>query len=677
MSKSVPGIPPLEQLEPRQMLAFASYAQLIHQDLAAANFPQLTGRGTTVAVIDSGVNYELSELGGGIGEAYKVIAGYDFYDNDPDPMDEFGHGTSVAATIAGTSWTQGGIDYQGIAPEARIAALRVGNFFLSNEAILNALQWVIDNRRKYNISVVNMSLGSGNFNEIEIDAFSPILKKMADLGIFVVCASGNSNDGAAPPIHQDGVASPAADPNTFAVGAIDGNDVIADFAQRGTELDLLAPGVSIVLPGIDGELEPIDGTSFASPMVAGTAALIKQLDPSALTHDIGSVLMSSGAPNLDGDDESFGTSGLRFSRLDIDAALKLAKQRIGKYPSLNFGTRFDTAVDTQGILHAAWYDEPNHRVLYATRDAAGLWSNAYIVDNQGDVGLNLSIAVDALGHVGIAYFDGTNTAVKYATPAADPADGFDTVFVDSEKHVGLSPSLGYDIQGNGYIAYYRRSGGDLRLATMNRDTGAWTPSTIDGLGGADVGIECSLDVGEAAFHVPDGFTTFNTTVAIAYADSTNGNLRYARKILDDPSDVWTVTTVDDTNGVRNINLALHLPTGGTGLQAQIAYQDASTADVKYAYRNVNFFVETVAAPGRLGNYVQMYFDGRNTPLVVYSNDVTKQLFIASRAGVNSWIKRPSVLSFGPHSTTLNKRTNSVFFSWLTQDQSSVEELQVI
>jgi hypothetical protein len=678
MSKSVPGVSAaLEPLEPRQLLAFANYAQLIHQDLALANFPQLTGRGTTVAVIDSGVNYDLPELGGGIGEAFKVIGGYDFFNNDPDPMDEFGHGTSVASTIAGSPWSQGGIDYQGIAPEARIVALRVGNNSFPSDAIIKSLQWVIDNRRKFNISVVNMSLGRGNFNEIELDEFSPVLKKLADLGIFVVCASGNSNDGAAPPIHQDGVSSPAADPNTFAVGAIDGDDVIADFAQRGTELDLLAPGVSIVLPGIDGSLEPIDGTSFASPMVAGTAALIKQLDPSALAHDIGSALMTSGAPNLDGDDESFGTSGLRFSRLDIDAALKLAKQRIGKYESLNFGTRFDTALDSQGILHAAWYDEANQRVLYSTRDAAGLWSNAYIVDDAGDVGLNLSISVDALGHVGIAYFDATNTAVKYATIATDPADGFATEFVDSNKHVGLSPSLGYDIQGNAYIAYYRRSGGDLRLATMDRTTGAWTPTTIDGLGGADVGIECSLDVGEAAFHVPDGFTTFNTTVAIAYADSTNGDLRYARRILDDPSDVWTVTTVDDANGVRNINLALHLPTGGTGLQAQIAYQDASTADVKYAFRNIDFFVETVAAPGRLGNYVQLYFDGNNTPLVVYSNDTLKQLFIATRTGTNTWFKRPSVLSFGPHSTALNKRTNSVFYSWLTQDLSAVEELQVI
>jgi hypothetical protein len=299
------------------------------------------------------------------------------------------------------------------------------------------------------------------------------------------------------------------------------------------------------------------------------------------------------------------------------------------------------------------------------------------VDDAGDVGMNLSISVDAMGHVGVAYFDATNTAVKYATPAADPGAGFETEVVESNKHIGLSPSLGYDIQGNAYLAYYRRSGGDLRLATMDRDTGDWTYNTIDGLGGADVGIECSLDVGEAAFHVPDGFTVFNTTVAIAYADSTNGNLRYARKIIDDPDDVWTVSLVDDTNGVRNINLALHLPTGSTGLQAQIAYQDASTADVKYAYRNGNFFVETVAAPGRLGNYVQMYFDGRNTPLVVYSNDVTKQLHIASRTGVNSWVRRPSVLSFGPHSVALNKRTNSVFLSWLNSDQSAVEELQVI
>src|SRR5687767_5494937 len=95
---------PLELLEPRRMFVFSEYAQLIHQDLAIQNFPQATGAGQTVAIIDSGINYNLTQLGGGIGPGFKVLGGFDFADNDADPMDTLGHGTSVAATVAGTPW---------------------------------------------------------------------------------------------------------------------------------------------------------------------------------------------------------------------------------------------------------------------------------------------------------------------------------------------------------------------------------------------------------------------------------------------------------------------------------------------------------------------------------------------------------------------------------------------
>jgi len=240
----------------------------------------------------------------------------------------------------------------------------------------------------------------------------------------------------------------------------------------------------------------------------------------------------------------------------------------------------------------------------------------------------------------------------------------------------LYPSLGYDLQGNGYLAYYRRSGGDLKLATLDRDSGTWTRELIDGADGADVGAESSLDVGEAPFHVIDGFTVFNTTIAIAYADSTNGNLKYARLNLDNADDDWFISTVDDTSGVAHINLSLHFGSPQTGLQAQIAYQDVATADVRYAYRNQDWFVETIASTGRLGYRVQMYFN-RNTPIVVYSNEGQQALFTALRTGPDTWTSRRTTPTSGPQSVAQNKRTNSVFLSWLNPDQTDVLSLQVI
>jgi subtilisin family serine protease len=663
-------------LEPRRLLAFDDYAQLIDQDAAVSRFPGANGAGTTVAVIDTGINYNLAMLGGGIGPGKKVLGGFDFVDNDADPMDEDGHGTAVAAAIAALPYRRGFDDYQGIAPRANLVGLRVGSsdaIPVSN--IERALRWVIDNRRTFNISIVNLSVGSGNFPDAETDSLSDEFQRLRDLGIFVVAASGNENDASAGPIDEDGVSSPAADPNVFAVGAVDAGDVISTWTQRGDELDLLAAGVDVVLPERTGALSMINGTSFAAPQVAGAAALIKQLDPSALAGDIGSVLMASGAPNRDGDAEAGDTTGLLFSRLDVDAALELARQRVGKYVSLNFGSRFDTALDSQGILHAAWYDTTVGRVLYSSRDAAGLWSNAYIVDASSDVGAALSIAVDQSGHVGVGYFDYTNTAVKYASFTVD--DGWTSTFVDTPKHVGLSPSLGFDIDGNAYLAYYKRSGGDLRLATLDRDANEWSIVTVDGFDGSDVGIDLSLDVGEAAVRTNGGFTVYDTTVAIAYADSTNGNLKYARLDIDDPEAEWFVAVVDDTNGVAHVSLNLHEGVTVVGLQAQIAYQDTNTADVRYAYRNVDWFVETVAGPGKLGDYVQLYFAPDNRAQVIYSNRDQKTLYTALRTGGNAWAIQRSTPSFGPHSLALNERSGDAIFSWLNRPRTNVFSTVVV
>src|SRR5207244_13987 len=100
------------------------------------------------------------------------------------------------------------------------------------------------------------------------------------------------------------------------------------------------------------------------------------------------------------------------------------------------------------------------------------------------------IAVDSMGKEGIGYYDATNSAVKYA--------GFDngvfsTRVIESDKSVGTSPSVAFDIDGNAYLGYYQKSGGNLRLATLDRDANAWTRATVDGTNGTDVGADLSLD----------------------------------------------------------------------------------------------------------------------------------------------------------------------------------------
>jgi subtilisin family serine protease len=665
-----------ESLETRCLMAWSAYAKLVNQDTAAATYPTVTGKGATVAVIDTGIDYTQAALGGGFGKNYKVIGGYDFYANDSDPMDESGHGTSVASVIAANKYTTGGITYQGVAPDAKLVALRVGTeTSISDNDIERALQWVLDNRKTYNITVVNMSIGSGSYTNPETDSLmSGTLAALKAAGVFVVAASGNSNDAQSGPISQDGIAWPAADPSVFAVGAVDSSDVIASWAQRGDELDLLAPGVNITMIKKGGGYVTEDGTSFSSPYVAGTAALLKQADPSATPGDIGSVLMTSGKNNRDGDLETGNTTTLQYSRLDISAALSLAAQRIGRYASLNFGATFDTALDSDGVLHAVYYDKKG-RLLYTARDTSGLWSKVYVVDDSGNVGSQLSIAVDHTGKIGVAYYDATNSAVKYAEGSGAT---WTKTTVESAKSVGQSPSLAYDIDGNAYIAYYRKTSGDLRLARLNRDSGAWTKKTIDGAGagGADVGSVTSLDVGEAAVAQQFGFTTYHTTVAIAYADNTNGKLKYARLDLDDPTATWYISNVDTTKAA-NINLNLHYNAAVGGLQAQIVYQDTGAADVRYAYRNTDWFVETVKSTGKVGDTVQLYFDSSDRPTATYYDRTRRALYTATRTSPSNWSSVRTATSAGPMSASYNERTGETLLSYLNRTKTNVFSTELI
>src|SRR5215216_4794618 len=108
-----------EPLERRVLLAWGAFPQLIDQDIAAANFSQYNGAGQTIAFIDTGFNYNNVLLSG------KYLGGYDFIDNDSNPIDEDGHGTGVASLAIGNSYTFNGADYRGIAPGAKAVVLRV------------------------------------------------------------------------------------------------------------------------------------------------------------------------------------------------------------------------------------------------------------------------------------------------------------------------------------------------------------------------------------------------------------------------------------------------------------------------------------------------------------------------------------------------------------------------
>lgn len=322
---------------PKELLAEAG--KLIHLDKVHQQYPY-TGAGYSVAVIDTGIDYNNPYLGGGWGK--RVIAGYDFVDHDTDPMDEEGHGTHVAGIIGSSHPV-----YTGVLPDVNLIALRVldANGSGSYGDVEDALQWVIQHRYQYNIVAVNLSLGAGNYATSPYTFLEDEFQTLIGQGVFIAGAAGNDfyEDHS-----QQGLAYSAVSSNVVSVGAVwDGNygsvawsggahdystapDRIVSFTQRSSRLDLLAPGTYITSTAIGAGFETLSGTSMATPFVAAAGAMIHQVDDAvgqsaaADQWDILGLLQSTGKVVIDGDDEDDNVvnTGLSFRRIDLQAAVQ-------------------------------------------------------------------------------------------------------------------------------------------------------------------------------------------------------------------------------------------------------------------------------------------------------------------------------------------------------------------
>jgi hypothetical protein len=370
----------VEALEVRQLLSgepWGQQAKLIAQDQAVANYPSLTGAGEAIAIIDSGVDYNHPALGGGFGGGAKVEAGWDFQSNDGNPMsDTNAHGTGAAGIAASSSYVYKGYRYQGIAPGAKVIALRESN----TNGVKAAMEWVLANRAKYNIVAVNYT----DFGGSSATIYKDVLVKLINTGVFVSHASGNG--GAGTPMGK------ALAPEDYSVGSVNLSGQVSSFTQRGSELDLLAPGEKVTLPYYDvGSKKHIyvdtaDGTSWASPAAVGTAALIKQIDPRFTPAQIMKILQDSGTAVYDS------ASKLTYKRLNVNAAIKLAYERrpgtqqppsssgpIAAPPATAqspfSGTPARIAADT--TIQAEDFDNGGEGVAYHDTDTANLGGNNY------------------------------------------------------------------------------------------------------------------------------------------------------------------------------------------------------------------------------------------------------------------------------------------------------------
>ena len=297
--------------------------------LAESRFPSITGRGRTIAIIDSSFDLDHPAFGpdaNGDGVADRIVYHADFTSerNGANTVntDDDDHGTHVASIAAGQL-----SEARGIAPGANLILLQglteAGSG--SNGDLQQALQWVVSNANFYNIVAVNNSWGGdSNDNAASATFFGDEFAALARLGVVSLVAAGNSYE----EYQVQGVGSPADD--TFALGVSSSNGskrLLSDFSQRSETLsDIVAPGSNILAANSGGGVTSLSGTSMASPVAAGSVALAQEIAQSTLgrrltVDEVYSVLQSSASSFVDSEVATDGVtnSGGTFRHLDIKA----------------------------------------------------------------------------------------------------------------------------------------------------------------------------------------------------------------------------------------------------------------------------------------------------------------------------------------------------------------------
>ncbi len=286
-----------------------------------------TGTGVVVAVVDSGVNYDHLDLADHLWDGGEEFPhhGYDIVNDDDDPMDDKGHGTHCAGTVCGDG-TAGSLT--GIAPDATLMCVKSirGDGFGGAVNIAGGMEWAVE----HGCDLISMSLGMVDAGTTDKEILRRSCEAVLDAGIVAMVCAGNEGNAflqmtypvpnnvrvpaSCPPpyLDPDQMANPGALSCVVAVGAVNYNDAAADFTSRGpvtwqgTEFgdyaynpgiglirpDVCAPGVNIKSLDYNNTsgYTNMDGTSQATPCVAGIVALMLQKNPELTPAEICRIL---------------------------------------------------------------------------------------------------------------------------------------------------------------------------------------------------------------------------------------------------------------------------------------------------------------------------------------------------------------------------------------------------
>lgn len=388
---------------------------------AARGSTGLTGAGVGIAVLDSGIALH-PDLTAPVN---RIVGWRDLINGRTTAYDDHGHGTHVAGIIAGDggSAALAGRDVRGIAPGARLIGVKVLDSNLSGLAstVIRGMDFCLTNRVKYNIRVVNLSLGQAVMDPYRKDPLCKAAAKLTRSGIVVVASAGNlgrqdpqdPNSG----VRYGYITSPGSEPLVITVGATRSNytanradDEMATYSSRGPTFydhvlkpDLVAPGNRLLSLGTSGSFAAaypestqtlggslyatMSGTSMAAPVVAGSVALMLQADSGLSPDTVKIRLMHSAVKRWNLDVAEYDPVSRGAGLLDVPAALAQPERATG--PAASPVVARD---ESRGVFYIQggsqlWGDTHSHgnQILWADQALWGsqiLWADQALWGSQ-------------------------------------------------------------------------------------------------------------------------------------------------------------------------------------------------------------------------------------------------------------------------------------------------------
>jgi uncharacterized protein (TIGR03382 family) len=262
------------------------------------------GEGRAVAVLDTGTDVHAPGLGGCVGPTCKVVFVKDYAEGDSDVTDFDGHGTNVAAIVAG------------VAPDAKLLGMKVfpdDGAGAPDATLLAAVDALLSMADLYDVAAANLSLGSYPKGYAarcpsDIRTYTVPFQALDAAGVAVVVAAGNNSD-------PDGVGIPACAPYAIAVANTDDSDRVNPSSNGGPLVSLAAPGTDIEAGGFE-----LTGTSMAAPHVAGAVAVLASLRTDATPEEMVAWLRDTGVPVTD----TRSAKRWVYPRIDMAAAVERA-----------------------------------------------------------------------------------------------------------------------------------------------------------------------------------------------------------------------------------------------------------------------------------------------------------------------------------------------------------------